>query len=333
MCEEYETFHDRTGRPVVEGQSSSSSVPSVIKTDVLLNDDDHAHRGLQLQRYEERFEKLSQQDRLSKFCMDAGFQNVVEIGQYFMTRDTEEFSQFTDSVPCREYILPIEEGASEPKGWIRGNTKIGPVLEVATCCQQGKYGVENLNWVYEQGPFSLVGQNFSWFKQVGHEFERPWARNLRSAVRRKCVKIECGWFCKSSSTKTFPIGERTWTDIEPQDYSLTDYSVSKKLINLLRHGSLSGEDDGAIEFWRIKDYLQNHFVHSRHWSDEKLKSIMARGGGNKKKYQSCTDSSGAILYLRALQGHSGRSLIDPELRDNVINSEQFLPVHLSSRMC
>ena len=32
----------------------------------------------------------------------------------------------------------------------------------------------------------------------------------------------------SSSTKTVPVGERTWTDIEPQDFSLNDYSVSKK---------------------------------------------------------------------------------------------------------
>ena len=45
---------------------------------------------------------------------------------------------------------------------------------------------------------------------------------------------------------------------------------------------------------------------------------MARGGGNKKRYQYCTDSLGTILYLRALQGHSGRSLIDPTLQDNVI---------------
>ena len=42
--------------------------------------DDHALKGLLLQRYGERIEKLSQQDRLSKFCMDAGFLNVVEIG-------------------------------------------------------------------------------------------------------------------------------------------------------------------------------------------------------------------------------------------------------------
>ena len=89
----------------------------------------------------------------------------------------------------------------------------------------------------------------------------------------------------SSYTKTLPIGERTWTYIEPQDYSPADYSVSKKLIHLLRHGSLPQEDDGAIEFWRLKGYLQNHFVRSRHWSDEKWKSIMAKGGGNKKIFQ------------------------------------------------
>ena len=123
--------------------------------------------------------------------------------------------------------------------------------------------------------------------------------------------------------KTIPIGERTWTDIEPQDYSLADYSVSKKLINLLRHGSLPREDDGAIEFWRIWDYLQNHFVHSRHWSDEKWKSIMAGGGGNKKIFQYCTESSGEILYLRALQGHPGRNLIHPSLQDNVLIPDDF----------
>ena len=77
--------------------------------------------------------------------MDAGFLTTVEVGQYFMTKDTEEFSQFTESVACREYTLPRDESLSEPKGWIRGNTKIGPVLEVTTsytCCLQGKYGVE-----------------------------------------------------------------------------------------------------------------------------------------------------------------------------------------------
>ena len=141
MCEGYETFHNRTGQPVVGGQSSSSFVPSVIQTDVLLENDDRAHKDLLLQQYEERIEKLSQQDKLSKFCTDAGFLNVVQIGQYFMTKDTAEFSHFR-AAACREYTLPIDEEASQPKGWIQGNTKIGPVLEVATRCLHGKYGVE-----------------------------------------------------------------------------------------------------------------------------------------------------------------------------------------------
>ena len=103
--------------------------------------DDLAQEKDLLLRYQEpiEIEKLSQQDRVSKFCTDAGFLTRVEVGQYVMTKDTEEFSQFTDSVSCREYTLPREENLSEPKGWIRGNTKIGPVLEVTICCLQGKY--------------------------------------------------------------------------------------------------------------------------------------------------------------------------------------------------
>ena len=84
----------------MEGQSNPLFVPSVIKTNILLNDDP-AQEEFLLQRYRERIEKLSQQDKLSKFCFDAGFLTTVEVGQHFMTKDTDEFSQFTDSVACR----------------------------------------------------------------------------------------------------------------------------------------------------------------------------------------------------------------------------------------
>ena len=40
-------------------------------------------------------------NRVIKFCIDAGFLTTVDVGQYFMTKDTEEFSQFTESVACR----------------------------------------------------------------------------------------------------------------------------------------------------------------------------------------------------------------------------------------
>ena len=113
-----------------------------MKTNIPLTDDPAQEDDL-LQRYKERIDKLSQEDQCdSKFCTDAGFLTTVEVGQYFMTTDTEEFSQFTDPVACREHTLPRDESLFEPKGWIRGNTKIGPVLEVTACCLQSKYGVE-----------------------------------------------------------------------------------------------------------------------------------------------------------------------------------------------
>ena len=70
ICEEYEIFHDGTGQPVVRGQSSSSFVPSVIKTEVPLDCDDLARKDLLLQQKGKRNENLSQQD---KFCMIQDF--------------------------------------------------------------------------------------------------------------------------------------------------------------------------------------------------------------------------------------------------------------------
>ena len=50
---------------------------------------------------------------------------------------------------------------------------------------------------------------------------------------------------------------------------------------------------------------------------------MAAGRGAEWRYQYCTDDSGTIVYFRALQGHSGRNLIDPLLQDNVVIQRGF----------
>ena len=48
----------------------------------------------------------------------------------------------------------------------------------------------------------------------------------------------------------------------------------------------------------------------------------------KRRYQYCSDNSGRILFLRALQGHSGNNLIDPTLQDNVVVGEWNIPSSL-----
>ena len=234
MCEEYDSYHDRTDGPVVRGQSISSFVPSVIKTNMPLNDDDSTHKEFLLQRYRERIEKLSQQVRLSKFCTDAGFLTTVEVGQYFMTKDTEEFSQFTDSVACREYTLPRDEDSSEPKGWIEGNTKIGPVLEVAACCLQGKYGVEiRIKSVHKDNSHSWVRTSHGLNKLVTNLYNKDQDDNEQETSDMQseeyALKLNAGDFASrskakakpqrrdsaSSYTRTLLIGERTGTDVEP----------------------------------------------------------------------------------------------------------------------
>ena len=121
-----------------------------------------------------------------------------------------------------------------------------------------------------------------------------------------------------------PTNERKWIDIEPAESSLSAYEISKKVINLLRHNqTVQREDDGAIQFWRIKFHLRNQFSQISCWSDDRWKVCLAAGGGSKRRYQYCSDDSGRILYLRALQGRSGRNLIDPSLQDNVIIQRGF----------
>ena len=200
--------------------------------------DDPAQEEDLLQRYQERVERLSQQNRVKKFCTDAGFLTTVEVGQYFMTKDTEEFSQFTDSVACREYTLPRDEKSSDPKGWIRGNTKIGPALEVTTSYLQGKYGVEiriesvnkdnSLSWVrishglnklvtdlidkeYDDNEQETSEMQFEDFALKTNVLAFASRSNAKAKPRRRTSA--------SSSTRTIPIGERTWTDIEPGTYS------------------------------------------------------------------------------------------------------------------
>ena len=109
------------------------------------------------------------------------------------------------------------------------------------------------------------------------------------------------------------MNERKWIDVEPGNSSFSAYEISKKVIHLLRHSQIvQREEDGAVQFWRIKKYLHSQFPHIPCWSDDRWKACLA-AGGSKRRYQYCTDDLETILYFRALQGHSGRNLIDPLL--------------------
>ena len=155
VCEEFETHQDGSGEPdTLMGQSI---VLNEIKAEVPLQNENPSYHQILWQQYEERIKSLSQESKVSKFCMEAGFVLVVEVGQYFMTKDTGDFRQFR-AVACREYTLLRDDESSQPRGWIQGNTRIGLVLEVTTSYMYGKHGI------CESRQFSILGQNILWNK-------------------------------------------------------------------------------------------------------------------------------------------------------------------------
>ena len=115
-----------------------SIVLNEIKAEVPLQNENSMR-----QQYIERIESPSPEGKVSRFCKEAGFMRIVEVGQNFITKHTGDLRQFR-SVACREYTLPRDDPASQPKGWIQGNMRIGLVLEVTTRFQYD--GIEIRIW-------------------------------------------------------------------------------------------------------------------------------------------------------------------------------------------
>ena len=343
VCEEYKAWHVRTGRPELAGQSDPSFAPA----NLLIMTPDLRLRFLHKKSYCKSTKNEWKGNHIEivwlRFVLMQDFWQTVEVGQYFMTKHTDEFLQFPEPVTCREYTLQRDEKSTDPTGWIRGNTKIGPVLEVTTSYLQGKCGVEIINEsVNKDNSHSWVRISHGLHKMATDLSNKEYDDNEQETCETKtevfALKTEVFAFASRSKAKVKPrrpsttcsssrtvlIIERTWIDIEPGAQFDQAYPVAKRLNTLLRHGELHREEDGAIAFWRLKDDHRNKFEHSHHWSDDMWKSKMAGGGGSKKRFQNCTDPSGQeILYFRALQGHSGRNPIDPTLQDNVSILDNF----------
>ena len=293
-CEEFENHQDGSGEPeILMGQSI---VLGEIKAEVLLQKENSSNRQILWQQYMERIESLSLESKVSRLCVEAGFIRVVEVGQYSMTKDTVDFRQCR-AAACREYTLPRDDPASQPKGWIQGNMRIGPVLEVTTSFQYGKHGIEIRIWsVGQDNSQAWVRISYGTIKYVvdsnqdNTEIPADPQEDQTSQTSVKVIAARSKAKAKPQKRETvelpstIPTNERKWTDFEPAEPSLSANEVSKKVINLLRHNqTVQREDDGAIQFWRIKFHLRNQFSQVQLWSDERWKSCLAAGGGPKKE--------------------------------------------------
>ena len=286
MCEEFEFHQDRSGQlDVLMGQSI---VLSEIKAEVPLQNEIPSHQNVLWQQYEERIKLFSQESKVSKFCMYAGFVHVVEVGLYFMTKDTGDNRQFR-AVACREYTVPRDDESSQPIRWIHGNTRIGLVLEVTTSYLWGKYGVEIRIWSVAQDTSQswvrishgankfVVDSNYNNTEVPADLLEEQESQSsVRVVAARSKAKAKPQKRETVDTPSIIPMHERKWIDIEPAGSSLSAYEVSKKMINLLRHNqTVQRKDDGEVPFWRIKFHLRNQLSQVQLWSDERWNSCLA----------------------------------------------------------
>ena len=249
------------------------------------------------------------------------------------------------SVACREYTLPRDDKSSQTKGWIRGNTRIGLVLEVTTSFQHFKYGVEvRIESVNKDNSHSWVRISYGTVRYV-NDYIKHDTENFADPQEEEDVPTSSGVVAarskakakpqprESTGTTTIPLSERVWIDIEPSKQDLESFNLSKKVINLLRHNQkLHREEDGAIQIYKIKFHLRDHHLPKQNWSDDRWIACLSAGRGSKRRYPYCSDYLGSIIYLRALQGQSGSNFFDLTFQDNVlIGPGKFLYIcHMGS---
>ena len=234
-----------------------------------------------LAEYELKFAALPEHEKFTRLCSNAGLPVLDNM-----------------NVTCRENTLPRNYESLRVKGWIRGNTKIGPVLDVKICYHQRRYGVEIT-------VESLLGdRTASWVRIVNginkYVTERSEAILVRSigdrgagtpAARSKAkpksaptatsshVKPEIKDEVKQESNgqMSVPYHERQWIDIEPKGFSSGCLEVSKYMIRLQRHvEEVPREQDGAVRYDDLRAKFKIRFPSTEQCSVSAWTSFLAR---------------------------------------------------------
>ena len=97
LCKELSEDSERSVKLEASDHLETMEIPVGLHTNA-------QQHGNLVQDYERRFEQLSDDQKLSKLCSDAGLR-IVERGQYFLTLDTEEGANEMGYL-CQAFSMP-----------------------------------------------------------------------------------------------------------------------------------------------------------------------------------------------------------------------------------
>ena len=226
------------------------------------------------------------------------------------------FHSLTNNGACRKHTLSRDEDVSEPVGWIRGFTKIGPIIQIkGTYCSE-QYGMEiQVDSMLNSGSLSWIvisrGPNRYVMKSMKKKKSLPWR------IDGKYREID-----RDKATGTIePTGESSFQDIDP-DWSTE--AMSFQLGQSRRRWQQCFDIEVFIE--NMTERSIGALCHPCYAAISKMKvlEIFRVHSGwvlyveeVKTRFQYCLDSNENLINTRANQGHSGGALVDPALPDNV----------------
>ena len=143
------------GKPVASGQLDKQRILAQLPLAELQANEERQENLLQ--EYEQRFEKLSEDQKLSRLCSEAGLR-LVEVGQSFHALPSPR-GEGNQSL-CRKYTMPRDQEGTRIKGCIQSNVRFGSVSDINVCNNNGRYSIE----VQVQSLFQ--DQTVSWIRSV-----------------------------------------------------------------------------------------------------------------------------------------------------------------------
>ena len=170
---------------------------------------------------------------LSKLCPDAGLK-TVERGQKFITLAAEGPNGMVHL--CREHTLLSNDPRTRARGWIRGNTKIDPVLNIHVRHHEDHHSIE-----IQVGSL-FQDRTASWVRMVNgdEKYVTETTDTMEDEEHRASGNFNAEARPRMKSTITLthvavPLRERKWVDINRGSYDHECYVISKTMIRLLRH--------------------------------------------------------------------------------------------------
>ena len=298
--------------------------------------------------YKERVERLPQQDRLIKICIDAGFLKTFEVGRCFMTEHTDEFLQFAEPVTCREYFFTKRWKINWPE------TLDSMVLEVTTSCLQGKYGVKiRIESVNKDNSHSWVRISHGLNKLVTDLSNKEYDDKEQETSETKTEVFEL-------KTEVFAFASRSKAKAKPKRPSTT--CSSSRTVPILERKNMDWywtrisirssvpcgkTTEYSSSAWRMTSRRRwsDRILETERWSSEQIWALLIlvwwcmeeQDGRRRRQQETISILYWSIRTRNSLPPSSSRSCRTQShwsfITGQCVNSKQFLQVHLSHWMC